>query len=161
MNLLYNFSYDYEKTFNSSLISLSKLYNTISENKKENFSIGFNSNFIKSAIADKISNILIFLSLNLIIISLSWRLRSNYLTGIPKIHLLIILAIPFFISRRTFLSKPTYLSWSKDSRYSPNSLKYPPIFFRTFLPAAVTFLPVAASLFDSHDILFGMSCIIS
>ena len=97
LNSLYNFSYDYEKTFYTSLINLSMLYNLINENKNNDFSIGFNKNFIKSAIADKISNILIFLSLNLIIMAFSWRLRSSYLTGIPKIHWMVILAVPFFI----------------------------------------------------------------
>ena len=97
LNSLYNFSYDYNKTFNSSLISLFKLNNLVGENNNKNFSIGFNNNFIKSAIVDKISHVFIFFSLNLIIIAFSWRLRSNYLTGIPKMHMLIILAIPFFI----------------------------------------------------------------
>ena len=96
LNSLYNFSYDYKKTLNNSLANLFKLNNLINDSNK-NFSIGFNNNFIKTAITDKISHIFIFFSLNLIIIALSWRLRSNYLTGIPKIHLLIILAIPFFI----------------------------------------------------------------
>jgi len=97
MNYIYNFSYDYKKTFNSSLIKLFKLYNLINENKNQNFSIGFNSNFIKNAITDKLTNTFLFFSLSLIIISISWRLRSNYMTGIPKIHLIIILCIPVFV----------------------------------------------------------------
>ncbi len=95
MNDLYNFSYDYEKTFNSSLINLFKLNNLITETK--NFSIGFNGNFIKSAITEKISYFFLFFSINLIIIGLSWRFRSNYVSGIPKIHYIIFLIIPFFV----------------------------------------------------------------
>lgn len=95
INDLYTFSYDYEKTFNSSLANLFNLNNIISKNK--NFSIGFNGNFIKSAITGKISYIFLFFSLNLITLGLAWRLRSNYLTGIPKIHFAIFLIIPLFV----------------------------------------------------------------
>ncbi len=98
MNTLYNFSYDYNKTLGFSLAKLFQLKNfTIKEKGANDFSIGFNNNFIKTAIADKISRIFIFFSICLILISLSWRFRSSYISNIPIFHYLLMLIIPFFI----------------------------------------------------------------
>jgi len=162
INTLYNFSYNYSKTFNFSLLRLfllnnlganvlnivnefdinefenvilpkiknkkekefvltlyklepftkkyyinediteeqkSKLYKIFSNIgiKKENLSIGFNLNFIKTAIADKISRFFMFFYMSLFIMALSWRLRSNFFGSIKKIYLPFLILIPFFI----------------------------------------------------------------
>lgn len=162
INTLYNFSYNYSKTFNFSLLRLFRLNNLganvltivsefdisafenvilpkikntkdkefllnnykldqftkkyylkedITENdktklykilnnigiKKENISIGFNLNFIKTAIADKISHFFMFLYLSLFIMTISWRLRSNFFGNIKKIYIPFIIIIPIFI----------------------------------------------------------------
>lgn len=97
MSTLYNFTYDYKKTLSFSLFKLFQLKKLISSESSNKFSIGFNNNFIKTAIADKVSRVFLFFSLNLIFISLAWRFRTTYFTGIPFVHLILILVIPVFI----------------------------------------------------------------
>lgn len=65
--------------------------------KQSNMTVGFNLNFIKTAIADKISRFFIFFYLSLFILTLSWRLKPSFVMGLKKIYFLFILFIPFFI----------------------------------------------------------------
>jgi tetratricopeptide (TPR) repeat protein len=98
INILYNFSYDYNKALNFSLVKLSQLADlTFKKNNENSFSLGFNNTFLKTAIADKISRIFLFFALGLIIISISWKLRANYVGGIPALHFPFMLMIPVFI----------------------------------------------------------------
>ncbi len=65
--------------------------------KQNNSSIGFNLNFIKTAISDKISRFFMFFYLSLFILTLSWRLKLNFFGNIKKSYLPFLLLIPFFI----------------------------------------------------------------
>jgi hypothetical protein len=96
---LFNFSYNYEKALNYSLVKLFQIKDIgLNKQYNGNFTMGFNNNFIKTAIADKISRIFLFFAFSLIIITVSWRLRSNYTGGkIPVIHYPLFLTIPLFI----------------------------------------------------------------
>lgn len=98
INTLYNFSYDYHKTINFSLFKLFRLKNStvVKSDDNADFSIGINNDFIKTAIADKLSKIFIFFSISLIFISLAWRMRSNYLLHPPIMHLILMMALPVF-----------------------------------------------------------------
>jgi len=65
--------------------------------KQGSLSIGFNVNFIKTAIVDKISRFFMFFYLSLFFITLSWRLKVDYFSTMKKIYLPFLLFIPFFI----------------------------------------------------------------
>ncbi len=84
INVIYNFSYNYKKAINFSLYKLFQLRDFNFKNIEESsFSIGFNNNFLKTAIADKISRLFLFFALGLVFITISWRLRADYLGNFP------------------------------------------------------------------------------
>ena len=97
MNILYNFSYDYKRTFGFSLINLFKLKNIADNGGGLNYSAGFNAKYIKTAILDKMSLVFLFFSINLIFISIAWRFRSNYIGSISLFNLILITVIPVFL----------------------------------------------------------------
>jgi len=107
INIIYNFSYDYNKAINFSLYKLFSLKDfNIKNIEKSSFSIGFNNNFLKTAIVDKISRIFLFFAFGLIIITLAWKLRANYIGNFPLIYIpLVVLIIIFFY----FLTNLIYL----------------------------------------------------
>ncbi|MBN2544903.1 MAG: hypothetical protein JXB50_03835 [Spirochaetes bacterium] len=101
LNNLFEFSYNYEKTLNTSIISLFSLRkisaNKNSKNKNDNYSIGLNKHLIETAILDKVSRLFLFFAINLIMISIAWRFRSTYINKFPIIFYLFLLIIPVFI----------------------------------------------------------------
>ncbi len=96
LEIFYDFSYDYNKTLGFSLIKLFMLKN-LTKDRGQNISIGLNTDFIKTAILDKISRIFLFFSICLIFIGLAWRLKSTYLGNIPALHFVLMLALPVFL----------------------------------------------------------------
>ncbi len=114
IEIFYNFSYDYNKTFGFSFV---KLFNLIKASKEENkkleisnnnvkieenktgkeFNFGLNINFIKAAIADKISKIFLFFSISLIFMSIAWRLKATYMIKMPFTHIILLPAIPILL----------------------------------------------------------------
>ena len=97
MDILYNFSYDYAKTFNFSFFDLFKLKNIVESDSKLSYSVGFNADFIKTAILEKISLVFLFFSINLIIIGFAWRFRAKYNGKIPFFDLILMTVIPLFL----------------------------------------------------------------
>jgi len=98
INIIYNFSYDYNKALNFSLYKLFSLKDFDIKNiEKSTFSIGFNNNFLKTAIVDKISRTFLFFAFGLLLITLSWKLRANYLGNFPIIYIPLISLIIVFI----------------------------------------------------------------
>ncbi len=110
ISTLYNFSYDYERAMDFSLFKLYELKtfapdnvedssviksdNRIHKNTDKNFSMGFNANFIKTAITDKISRYFLFFSISLLSIVLGWNFRSKSGMQLPVRYFLFIPAIP-------------------------------------------------------------------
>ncbi|OHD12243.1 MAG: hypothetical protein A2086_03505 [Spirochaetes bacterium GWD1_27_9] len=98
INVLYNFSYDYNKALNFSLFKLFQLKDfVIKDQQIVSFSAGFNNNFLKTAITDKISRIFLFFAISLIFIGISWRLRANFIGNVPIYYFVLMIIIPLFI----------------------------------------------------------------
>lgn len=103
INIIYNFSYDYNKALNFSLIKLLKLkdfaikQDKANKNQDYNFSIGFNNNFLKTAITDKISRIFLFFAVSLLIIAFAWKYRIKDYISFSLLNYIMLLLIPVFI----------------------------------------------------------------
>lgn len=110
IDVLYNFSYDYENAINFPLRKLSGLIDftmTISEDES-GVGSGFNNSFLITAVLDKIASVFIFFFLNILIISFAWRKRAQYFGAIPYRYFIsfIIIAIFSYI----FIEGVKYLS---------------------------------------------------
>ncbi|MCG8569665.1 MAG: hypothetical protein MJB14_05965 [Spirochaetes bacterium] len=102
IDLLYNFSYNYQKALNfplNRLFSLRNLsgYQINNDLNEMDFSYGFNNNFIKTAIMDKISLIFIFFYMNIFFIAFSWRNKAHFQKNIPFLYQLFYPIILLFV----------------------------------------------------------------
>ncbi len=110
ISTLYNFSYDYERALDFAIFRLYEMrsFSGVSQGN-ETFSMGFNNNFIKTAIIDKISKDFMIFTLSLFMIVLGWKFRSKtglqmglrYYVLLPSIPLIFVAMINGFISINT------------------------------------------------------------
>lgn len=86
---LYDFTYDYNEVIDFSLFRLFGISDFSLIEETRDFYAGYNKNFIKSVIADKISKLFLFFTINLLLITLAWRHRARYVGFLPLKYIII------------------------------------------------------------------------